>query len=227
MTNLNQTDQFAFQISNDILSLPVRNTASVRAVRQNFTRQLKDYEPSFILQTAYTLIHQHQLRWVAYELIRYHTPTFNRLDAAELEALGQGIHSWDSVDTFARILSGPAWLHGLISDEVIHRWAHSGDLWWRRVALVSTVALNLRSQGGLGDVPRTLSVCTMLANDREDMVIKALSWALRALVVHDPAAVRAFLAVHRHDLAARVVREVNHKLETGLKNPLRKGITKQ
>ena len=54
------------------------------------------------------------------------------------------------------------------------------------------------------------------------MVIKALSWALRALVVHDAGAVRQFLADHEDRLAARVKREVRHKLTTGLKNPRRK-----
>jgi 3-methyladenine DNA glycosylase AlkD len=54
------------------------------------------------------------------------------------------------------------------------------------------------------------------------MVYKALSWALRALVVHDPDAVRRFLAEHEDVLAAQVKREVNNKLNTGVKNP-RKG----
>jgi len=53
------------------------------------------------------------------------------------------------------------------------------------------------------------------------MVYKALSWALRALVVHDPAAVEAFIEEHRGQLHARVVREVRNKLATGLKNPPR------
>jgi 3-methyladenine DNA glycosylase AlkD len=51
------------------------------------------------------------------------------------------------------------------------------------------------------------------------MVAKAMSWALRELVVHDPRAVREFLARHDETLAARVKREVTNKLTTGLKNP--------
>jgi 3-methyladenine DNA glycosylase AlkD len=51
------------------------------------------------------------------------------------------------------------------------------------------------------------------------MVVKALSWALRELVVHDPGAVRAFLQEHEAVLAARVKHEVRNKLTTGLKNP--------
>jgi 3-methyladenine DNA glycosylase AlkD len=59
----------------------------------------------------------------------------------------------------------------------------------------------------------------MLVDDPDDMVVKALSWALRSLVVHDPDGVRDFLGEHNDALAARVRREVTNKLETGLKNP--------
>jgi 3-methyladenine DNA glycosylase AlkD len=133
-----------------------------------------------------------------------------------------GINSWWSVDSFARTLAGPAWLNGQVSDRLIHQWAHSQDRWWRRAALVSTVALNVRSQGGMGDVPRTLAVCRLLVDDHDDMVAKAMSWALRELVVHDPGAVREFLSEYEDVLAARVKREVRNKLATGLKNPRRK-----
>jgi 3-methyladenine DNA glycosylase AlkD len=59
-------------------------------------------------------------------------------------------------------------------------------------------------------------------DDPDDMVVKALSWALRELVVHDPEAVCGFLEEHEDRLAARVKREVRNKLTTGLKNPKRK-----
>jgi 3-methyladenine DNA glycosylase AlkD len=59
----------------------------------------------------------------------------------------------------------------------------------------------------------------MLAHDRDDMVVKALSWALRALSAHDREAVQRFIEENRAALAPRVVREVANKLRTGLKNP--------
>jgi 3-methyladenine DNA glycosylase AlkD len=121
------------------------------------------------------------------------------------------------VDAFGRYISGPAWQRRLIPDGAVHRWAGSGDRWWRRAALVSTVPLNLRAAGGKGDADRTLEVCRRLVADRDDMVVKAMSWALRALVVWDRDAVRAFLDEHGDVLAARVRREVSSKLETGLK----------
>jgi 3-methyladenine DNA glycosylase AlkD len=62
----------------------------------------------------------------------------------------------------------------------------------------------------------------MLADDHDDMVAKALSWALRELVWCDAGAVQGFLAEYEHVLAARVKREVRNKLTTGLKNPRQK-----
>ena len=160
-------------------------------------------------------------RWVAYELIRNHKAAFESVDDALLNEIGAGIDTWDSVDAFARILSGPAWLRGLASDALIREWSLSEDLWWRRAALVSTVALNTRSYGGTGDTGRTLAICETLAADHEDMVVKALSWALRVLAWHDASAVQAFLDTHDDRLAARVKREARNKLNTGLKNPRR------
>jgi len=216
---LSNAGNIASQIDAEIQALPVRNTAAARAVRRQYSRKLKQVEPAFMLELARALIEKYDQRWLAYELIHNHRATFQQISAAELAELGQGIDSWDTVDAFARILAGPAWLNGQLSDEVIRDWVGSEDLWWRRAALVSTVALNMRSQGGQGDVGRTLAICSLLAADHEDMVAKGMSWALRELVVHDAEAVDRFLAEHEAELPARVKREVRNKLTTGLKNP--------
>jgi len=204
-------------------ALPVRNTPSLRLIRRKYSCMLQGAQDDLVLQIARELRQTGRYRWFGYELVKAHPAAFKRLGAAQLEDLGQGIDSWWTVDAFARTLSGPAWLTGQISDESILKWARSPDRWWRRAALVSTVALNVRSQGGVGDVPRTLEVCRVLVNDPDDMVVKGLSWALRELVVHDPQAVRAFLDEYEGVLAGRVKHEVRNKLETGLKYP--KGAT--
>lgn len=219
---LRDVKKVASRFDSEMRALPVRNAPSVRAVRRRYSRELKAAEPEFVLDLVRELVAVHGYRGMAYELILYHRDAFQRLGEAEVEELGRGIHSWGSVDSFARLVSGPAWRDGQVSDELIHHWAESEDRWWRRAALVSTVALNVRSQGGRGDVPRTLGVCRLLVDDPDDMVVKALSWALRELVVHDPEAVRGFLEEHEDRLTARVKREVRNKLTTGLKNPKRK-----
>ncbi len=215
-------EQIAREIDHQIQALPVNNTPNQRTVRRKYSRLLQNAQPEYILALARVLLDHFDHRWIGYELIQNHNETFQKLGEIELEELGQGINSWGSVDSFARILAGPAWLEGQISDQEIREWARSPDHWWRRAALVSTVALNMRSQCGAGDVTRTLEICRMLAGDQDDMVTKALSWALRELVPHDPGAVREFLNQYEGELAARVKREVRNKLTTGLKNPGRK-----
>jgi 3-methyladenine DNA glycosylase AlkD len=223
-TDLSDPKAVASEVDARIRALPVRNVPNVRAIRREYSRLLKKVlSPEFILQVARDLVHTYGHRGVSYELLLHHKEAFQSLGEVEIEELGRGISGWGSVDSFARKLSGPAWLRGLISDQLIHKWAHSKDRWWRRAALVSTVALNMRSHGGRGDVPRTLEVCRLLVDDHDDMVVKAMSWALRELVVHDPQAVQGFLSEYGDVLAARVKREVRNKLTTGLKNPRRSG----
>jgi 3-methyladenine DNA glycosylase AlkD len=87
---------------------------------------------------------------------------------------------------------------------------------------VSTVPLNLKAPGGTGDIARTLRVCDLLKGDRDPMVVKALSWALRVLARPEPGAVRAYVGRNADLLPALALREVRNKLETGLKNPRRR-----
>lgn len=211
------------EISQAILQLRTPKTAEVRALRRGFSKRLAKNDARQVIDLALGLLEQpgFLFRFVAYELICNHKPAMRRLGTKELERLGQGMDSWEAVDTFACYLSGPAWRENQVPDSVIHQWAQSTDRWWRRAALVSTVPLNKKARGGSGDAERTLVVCRMLVDDRDDMVVKALSWALRDLTRPDPTAVSGFMKENGSRLAPRVVREVGNKLRTGLKNPRR------
>jgi 3-methyladenine DNA glycosylase AlkD len=213
------TAALAAEIDQRIQALPDQSTDSIRGVRREHSRRLRDSPASEVLALADALVGRQ--RWVAYELLYHHPSRLAGLGIEDVERLGQGLDGWEATDAFARYIAGPAWQQGLIPDEAIHRWAASPDRFWRRAALVATVPLNLRAAGGRGDTRRTLGVCTLLVSDDDDMVVKALSWALRALAFWDPDAVRAFLTTHDRALASRLKREVRNKLETGLKNPAR------
>ena len=220
-------DALVADLTAQYAALPSRRTEAVRALRRAASAQLKAADPAFVLAVADRLLDrsiaeaEFAYRFLAYELIAAHPAALRRLDAATLTRLGRGLDRWEAVDTFAPYLSGPAWRMGQIPDALIASWAASPDRWWRRAALVSTIGLNTAARGGTGDTARTLAICELLVADRDDMVVKALSWALRALARWDPAAVQAFLAEHTGQVAPRVVREVGNKLRTGLKNPKR------
>jgi 3-methyladenine DNA glycosylase AlkD len=206
----------ATEIDRRITALPGHTTQTIRLVRREYSKRLRDAGGVEVLAIADALVESQ--RWVAYELVYHHRGARESLGIDQVTRLGRGLDGWASVDAFARYISGPAWQRRLVPDELLRAWAVSPDRWWRRVALVSTVPLNLRSAGGGGDATRTLDICQCLVSDRDDMVVKALSWALRELVVWDHAAVRGFLEAHHDVLASRVRREVATKLETGRKH---------
>ena len=195
-------------------------TADLRAVVRDFKNRLKGADGETVHEIGHHLLAKKvtECRQVAYELIAGHPGARELLDQERVEALGQGLDNWCCVDNFCYCISGRAWREGRLEDEVIHHWVTSPDLWWRRVAVVSTVPLNTKSQGGKGDAKRTLGICRAVVRDKEATVQKALSWALRQLVSWDREAVEGFLAEHEEGISSLVKREVKRKLQTGRKN---------
>jgi 3-methyladenine DNA glycosylase AlkD len=204
------------QIEARLEALPDPKAEPIRRIRRDASSKLSKAPPRDVLAIALKLLVRGgwPQRCVAYELVSHHKSALASLGPSELDRLGKNLDSWGAVDTFGCYLSGPAWRDGQIPDALVHQWAHSADRWWRRVALVSTIAVSRAGYSG-----QTLRVCMMLAGDGDDMVVKALSWALRELAKRDPEAVLDFLARYSKVLAARVLREVRNKLATGLKNP--------
>lgn len=210
----------ASEIQGEIAALPSRYTPFVRAARKGWSARLKPETAADVTKLAQLL--EGRLRqegkWVAYELIRHHRGAYDAITQSQLEALADGCASWYAVDAFGTILLGPLWAKGRVADQLIAGWTRSPNRWLRRLALVATVGLNSKA----GDPVRTLAICRALAADRDDMVEKALSWALRFLSQRDKPAVTAFMAEMGEDLPARVRREVRTKLTTGKKNAPRK-----
>lgn len=208
------------EIVTRLAALARHDTETIRNIRRAFSERLAKAPPALIVALALKLKRSEIVaRFFAYELVHYHAAALGSLEAKSLQDLGEGIDNWGAVDAFACYLAGPSWREQQVSDALIRRWARAPDRWWRRAALVSTVALNNKARGGSGDTVRTLMICEMLTDDRDDMVVKALSWALRELSKRDPDSVRKFLREHEGVLAPRVAKEVSRKLQTGLKNP--------
>ncbi len=202
--------------------MPRKNAQSFHRARQQWTKRLENSTGDYVIALSKHLV-QIGLweRLIAYEIITHHQGALDALTPQDIVRLGRGMQSWGEVDCFAGYIAGPAWRQGNLTDRTVHSWARSRDRWWRRAALVSTVPLSRSAQECRGNVNRTIGICRMLVQDRDDMVVKAMSWALRELGKRHPHTVRSFLEHHERQLAARVKREVANKLRTGLKNPHR------
>src|SRR5262245_4779838 len=188
-------------------------TAAVREERRAWSARLADAPARDVVELAVSLVTRDDVpRFVPYELVQNHAAALASITPEDLERLGKGLTSWSAVDAFSCYVAGLAWRPGQVPDEEIERWTESPDRWWRRAAVVATVPLNVSSQGGSGDAKRTLRVVELLLDDKEDLVVKAISWALRALAKKDAPAVGRFLGAHGDRLPTFVYRDVANVL---------------
>ncbi|MFO7862535.1 MAG: DNA alkylation repair protein, partial [Salinivirgaceae bacterium] len=124
-----------------------------------------------LLQTNY-----HECHHLAYHFLEQEKKTLAALTAQECKNYAVCIDNWVLSDTYSTFVLGVLWRDGRITDEDIYQLVNAEDVWEKRCALVSTVALNQKARGGKGDVPRTIALCQKAVADKRPMIVKALSW---------------------------------------------------
>lgn len=155
---------------------------------------------------------------LAHEFIGNDKKNIKYITREYLNTFNKNMDNWVSVDYYGALFIGYAWREHIIETSDVKCFLNSDDFWIRRIAVVATVALNQKARGGKGDVSRTLEICELVVDDHEDMINKALSWALRELAKINTEPVHKFLIKHQNKLHKRVLREVNNKLNFGVKN---------
>ncbi len=155
---------------------------------------------------------------LAYEYLGNDKNVLKTLSEKDIDDLGKNLDNWLSVDYYAALIVGYAWRENIITIEKVKKFLDSDNFWIRRIAIVATISLNQKARGGTGDSKRTLDICKLVIDDHEDMINKALSWALRELAKVDKESVIKFVEQYRDRLNKKVLREVTNKLEIGTKN---------
>jgi 3-methyladenine DNA glycosylase AlkD len=116
-----------------------------------------------------------------------------------------GVNNWDLVDTSAAALVGE---HLGDDPKLLKRLAVSGNIWERRIAMVSTFA-ELRA----GRTKLTFKVAEMLLDDRHDLIHKAVGWLLREAGKVSHEALLAFLRKHYARLPRTTLRYAIERLD--------------
>ncbi|HOP05250.1 MAG TPA: DNA alkylation repair protein [Tenuifilaceae bacterium] len=193
---------------------------NLKIVVKELSKQTKSFDNQKKLELIKLLIDEDvfELQQVAFEYLQSEKSLYKSLTEEFVESIEKNLDNWLSVDYFGAIVVGCAWRENLITTEKVKSYLKSNDFWIRRIAVVATVSLNQKARGGRGDSKRTLEICRLVVDDHHDMIVKALSWALRELSKIDKDSVIEFINENRNSLHKKVLREVNSKLETGLKN---------
>lgn len=195
-------------------------TPDFRILIKEWWIEIKNWPPEKLVQFSKELVATRifECNQLAFELLSKNKNALQLIKLNDLKELGKNMDNWATTDSFSVMISGWAWRENQIADPDVIHWLETGDLWWRRAAVVSTVALNLRSRGGKGDTARTLLICEKVIHDRDKLIVKALSWALRELSKSDKPAVERFMEKYKSEIAPLARREIYTKLETGRKN---------
>ena len=109
------------------------------------------------------------------------------------------INNWDIVDASAPHIVG-AFLHDR-GKEKLFELAASGDLWERRIAVMSTFHF-IRQ----GDFETTLEISEKLLEDGEDLIHKAVGWMLREIGKRDAGVEEKFLKAHCRTMPRTMLR---------------------
>lgn len=115
------------------------------------------------------------------------------------------IDNWNLVDLSAPAIVG---VHLLKRDKaILTKLARSKTLWHRRIAIVSTWAFIKK-----GELAETERLATLLLQDKEDLMHKAVGWMLREAGKKDEAFLLGFLAKHEAVMPRTMVRYAKERL---------------
>jgi 3-methyladenine DNA glycosylase AlkD len=140
-------------------------------------------------------VHEHRFVGLLILVARYPKDRARTVDAYLAAVRRQRVNNWDLVDCSAEFILGE-YLFDRPRD-LLFELAASESLWERRVAMLSTFGFIKR-----GDASTALEIATILTDDREDLIRKAVGWMLREVGKRvDPAALIAYLDNHAATLS--------------------------
>ena len=126
------------------------------------------------------------------------------------------VNNWDLVDTSAEHIVG-AYLSDK-SRSVLYRLAEFGDLWERRIAIMSTFHFIKRH-----DFSDTIKISKMLLLDRHDLIHKAVGWMLREIGKRDLKTEENFLKAHYDKMPRTMLRYAIEKFPESKRQRYLKG----
>ena len=149
-------------------------------------------------------IHEHRLS--ALMILRMQYSSFAKASADKQKSIvrfylknTKRINNWDLVDLSCHYILGN-WL--LDKDRrILYKLAKSENLWERRISIISTFAFIRENQ-----FVDTLEISKILLNDKQDLIHKAVGWALREIGKKDKTTEIDFLNKHYKTIPRTMLR---------------------
>ncbi len=173
-------------------SYGVRRVGKARVVK-NHRPAIKQLAKEEKRQLAYRLIEsgygeqQEVALAILSQILEYFTPE----KSEEIDWIGRQLHGWSKVDSYVGSFFQP--LLEIYPDTLLQlaqEWNRSPNQWLRRTSVV----LFTRKIGSSGRyTEEALALCENLVFDPEDLVLKGVGWALKDILVSNPARVITYI----------------------------------
>jgi 3-methyladenine DNA glycosylase AlkD len=115
------------------------------------------------------------------------------------------INNWDLVDISAPAIIGDFVMKS--GEDILMQLAKSKNMWERRIAIISTFAMISKRKFG-----ETLALSNYLLHDKQDLIHKAVGWALREVGKKNPETLRIFLSTRYKEMPRTMLRYAIEKL---------------
>jgi 3-methyladenine DNA glycosylase AlkD len=183
------------------ITVPVQRKIAVRH---------RDLPRSVLKRLLASPIHEH--RFVALEILvaqfRNATPKERTVIYRFYLANTARINNWDLVDTSAPYIVGEYLADR--SRAILRKLAKSAHLWERRIAIVATFAF-IRA----GQTEDTFAIARILLDDKQDLIHKAVGWALREAGKPARGELVGFLRAHYERLPRTTLRYAIERFTPG------------
>jgi 3-methyladenine DNA glycosylase AlkD len=127
------------------------------------------------------------------------------------------VNNWDLVDLSAPYLLGPYFYDK--DRKLLYELTAKGDLWEKRIAVLSTFFFIKRM-----DFSTSFDLITLLIHEKRDLLQKACGWMLREIGKRDPLAEEVFLEIHYKTMPRTMLRYAIEKFPEQKRQAYLKGM---
>jgi len=164
------------------------NVPDCRKVARKYTRVDLD----IVKRLIESKIHEERLTGLLILVDKYEKFGDNKKEIVDFYLNNlKGVNNWDLVDLTAPKILGDYLLNFVEDRKVLYEFADSGDLWKRRISIVSCYTF-IRVK----KFEDCLKISEILLNDEHDLIHKAVGWMLREVGKRDVNVLENFLKKH-------------------------------
>jgi 3-methyladenine DNA glycosylase AlkD len=190
----------------------------LRKIAKDWLKKNKDIGDDDWLDLVQALWQQpiFEMRSLTLELLMANKNYLKNFDWKRGELWLKDINNWSHCDFLSTQIFGFLVLKKKSHLPKLKSYLKKKGKWFRRSAIVSLIQL-IRQKEIKGGV--VLKMIDQIADDKDPMIQKAISWVLREMVrAGARKEVEKYVNQNRNRLTGYVVREVTNKLQTGLKS---------